>query len=658
MTTIAQQVSRAIRILRGNRDESARASHLVASKEQFAYNELLLVGQAEREKFFQSTFFERKIMKTAFKRVALVAAAALAIGGISAVSANASGVSDWTISNAYAVGGSGNAETATQIAGPANYVTLTAIPGTVVWPHVYGGIYFTVTGGTTTTGTTSGTVLASGSVNIATPAAGTITVTSYQITDGAAATTATTTTTITVLAALAGTVYASSTVLANAAVGSPSPTTNTNYAAVTAPANGTQVAQFSVAELDPNGVPVYGATYGKNITATVTNGLISSDISGGFTGNTTYVSGTPVAAVTNFILSSVNGLAGTATLTLSVNGVVVQTYTATFTGSAVKIVLTAVNPVIALGTVSGVTANTDALEVQEFDANGNAIASNANTITVTPASSAIATAGSLDYNTAHTLGNITGGTALSNSVAGVTLTGAAVGTTTFTATDSSNTLTSAPVSVRVSSAVPTSVVFATDAAAYASGGAGTLTATLSDAAGTVPAGQYAVLTSAGANSSYALTVGSGSLPGVSTTAPAVAGSIIVNDSGVFTSAFNAPISDATGVTISATPAATTITVTPATFDVTSGASDAANAATDAANEATDAANAATDAANAAADSADAATQAAQDAGDKADAALAAVTALSQQVTTLLAKVASLAATLAKITKAIAALPKK
>ena len=89
MTRIAQQVSRAIRILRGNRDESARASHLVVNKEQIVNNFLLQVNQAEREKCSQSTFSERKIMKTAFKRVALVAAAALAIGGISAVSANA-----------------------------------------------------------------------------------------------------------------------------------------------------------------------------------------------------------------------------------------------------------------------------------------------------------------------------------------------------------------------------------------------------------------------------------------------------------------------------------------------------------------------------------------------------------------------------------------
>ena len=94
MTTIAQQVSRAIRILRGNRDESARASHLVVEKDLLMTYETDLIDQAEREKCSQSTFFERKIMKTAFKRVALVAAAALAIGGVSAVSANATAYSE------------------------------------------------------------------------------------------------------------------------------------------------------------------------------------------------------------------------------------------------------------------------------------------------------------------------------------------------------------------------------------------------------------------------------------------------------------------------------------------------------------------------------------------------------------------------------------
>ena len=119
MIRIAEQVSRAIRILRGNRDESARASHLVVNKDPLVTYEKALIGQAERKKFFQSTFFERKIMstKTAFKRVALVAAAALAIGGITAVAANA---------NAGQAAPSLGATTATAVPGAYTTVVLTA----------------------------------------------------------------------------------------------------------------------------------------------------------------------------------------------------------------------------------------------------------------------------------------------------------------------------------------------------------------------------------------------------------------------------------------------------------------------------------------------------------------------------------------------------
>jgi hypothetical protein len=90
--SIQQQVSRAIRILRGNRDVSARASHLVVQKDQLMTYESVFKGQAEMKKFFKSTFSERKIMstKTSFKRIAAVAAVALTLGGFSAVSAHAS----------------------------------------------------------------------------------------------------------------------------------------------------------------------------------------------------------------------------------------------------------------------------------------------------------------------------------------------------------------------------------------------------------------------------------------------------------------------------------------------------------------------------------------------------------------------------------------
>ena len=642
---------------------------------------------AEKEKSSQSTFFERKIMstKTAFKRVALVAAAALAIGGVSAVSAQAVGPQgDWTaitaLSSTLNPASPSIADTASQIAGPANYVALTDAASPV---------YITVSGGTIVGGTTAASIAQSTAVNIATPTVGTITVTSYAITAGAASTTATGVLTITVVAAVPQTVYASTGVYGNTTTtqlpltGITPAVTVTDVAAavaadatftsngITQPAGAPSVANFQVVENDSTGLHLNQGFV--PITATVTNGLIQATgalgtISGA---SSTYLAGTPTGVV-DFTLSGIAGLAGTATVTIAVNGIVVRTFAATFTGTAVKIVLTAINSVVGVGAAAsllptalvatGVTANTNALEVQEFDANGNAVSTTGNTITVTPASSAVATTGAFDTAAAYTLGDISGGTTTSPSVVGVSVNGVAAGTTTFTATDSTNTLTSAAVSVRVSGATPTTVVLATDSTTYAAGGAGTLTTTLSDAAGTVPAGTYVVFTGQ-ASASYALTVGASSLPGA---AAAVTGNLVgpiqavlvgqvkVNDAGVYSSAFNAPISDATGVTVSATASATTITVTPAMFDVSSGASAAANAATDAANEATDAANAATDAANAAADSADAATQAAQDAGDKASAALAAVTALSIQVTTVLAKVAALSALLVRIIKKVKA----
>ena len=57
MIRIAEQVSRALRILRGNRDESARASHLVDRKGSLITYERAVFIQAEREKFSLSTVF-------------------------------------------------------------------------------------------------------------------------------------------------------------------------------------------------------------------------------------------------------------------------------------------------------------------------------------------------------------------------------------------------------------------------------------------------------------------------------------------------------------------------------------------------------------------------------------------------------------------------
>ena len=89
---VTKKVSAAVRILHQKRDASARAVHLMVKNDSLITYESGILGQAAGKKFFSATFLERKIMstKTSFKRIALVAASALAIAGFSAVpSANA-----------------------------------------------------------------------------------------------------------------------------------------------------------------------------------------------------------------------------------------------------------------------------------------------------------------------------------------------------------------------------------------------------------------------------------------------------------------------------------------------------------------------------------------------------------------------------------------
>ena len=91
---VGKKVSAAVRILQRKRDASARATHLVGKKYPLITYEKALLSQATGGKFPSVTFIERKQMstKTSIKRIALVAAAALTLGGFTAVSAHAAGV--------------------------------------------------------------------------------------------------------------------------------------------------------------------------------------------------------------------------------------------------------------------------------------------------------------------------------------------------------------------------------------------------------------------------------------------------------------------------------------------------------------------------------------------------------------------------------------
>ena len=269
------------------------------------------------------------------KRGSVVAVFALAILGVSALPAQATGTPVNLITGATSITTAGT--TATQLAGVANYVT---VSNTVISGPSAVSVYFTVTGGVTTTSTTSGTILAGASVGIATTVAGTITVTGYAIVNGAASATPTDVITITVVGSVPGTVYATSQIYG--AVGTavmPSAASDAAFS-LTVASTSVNVAQFSVTELDSNGIAVYGPS-AKPIIVTVSAGYISSyDVTAPTAiPNTTFISATPTTPTSHFLLSGMPGVAANSLINFIINGYS-KVYKVNFVGSAAKIVLT------------------------------------------------------------------------------------------------------------------------------------------------------------------------------------------------------------------------------------------------------------------------------------------------------------------------------
>jgi hypothetical protein len=226
----------------------------------------------------------------------------------------------------------------------------------------------------------------------------------------------------------------------------------------------------------------------------------------------------------------------------------------------------------------------------------------------------------------------------------VVVTGVKSGTATITvgnaATLATSTITKT-LAVKVGALTAKTVSFSFDNESPQAGEKVTLTVTALDASGNaVGDGARALFSSAG------ITTGL-SVQGATWTA---AETVTVND-GKATYTFFAPTG--TGLlSVTATEGSATDSTTKGTITGSVTVSNPGqDAATDAANEATDAANAATDAALAAAEAADAATTAAQEASD-------AVAALSESVTKLIAglqaQIKSLAAVVAKIAKKVKA----
>jgi hypothetical protein len=335
-----------------------------------------------------------------------------------------------------------------------------------------------------------------------------------------------------------------------------------------------------------------------------------------------------------------DGNAGNTTITVSLEKAAVSfTKTLSFYAKAAK-TITASNfhPVLAAG------ANTGAVAVVATDANG------------TPW-----TGTAYIYASSATDALVAGSTtpvqcAAWNSTTGILcpVTALTVGTAKLKVIDASTvaaaTATSNEVTVTVKGNTASSVKIAFDKSTYAPNEKAIITVTPLDASGSTLQGKTfsALLADGGITSSSAFAAGSETTTysSITTSSYSSASSNLVAGSRTFVVYMPAASGD---VTISATggtdlPAAAQVKVT-ATATVVNASVDAA---TDAANEATDAANAATDAALAAADAADAATAAAQDASD-------AVAALSATVAKL---VASLKAQITSLTNLVIKIQKK
>jgi hypothetical protein len=376
----------------------------------------------------------------------------------------------------------------------------------------------------------------------------------------------------------------------------------------------------------------------ESITATVTGaGVIGT--SAGIYGKSLLLSSTG----TTDILVRADGTAGRGTIAISTPSVTFAPKVITFYAAKAATITAAANkPVIATG------SNAAVVFAQAKDGNGTSWGGVAYIYASTAADALIAGSTTTPVACSYVA---------ADDVHACPVSGTTAGTAKFKVIDASTvaaaTATSNEVSVRVSAGVPTTVKLAFDKATYAPGEKAQIQVLALDVAGLTLAEQTInnIFATGGISSSTAFSQGSDTLTAtfanIAGATSATSGTVVAHQ--VYT--VYMPMSSGT-VTISATGGTGLATAgrvaVSASAEVVNSSVDAA---TDAANEATDAANAATDAALAAADAADAATAAAQDASD----AVAALSAsVSKLISSLRAQITSLTNLVIKIQKKVRA----
>jgi len=380
-------------------------------------------------------------------------------------------------------------------------------------------------------------------------------------------------------------------------------TTTATDATVTWPmaaSTANEAAVIKVGLLNAAGV----ATVGESYTATIAGpGLLASqpldnDLSAAAVGRAITVKAGDVVTVYP------DGSSGVATITItSAAGKVLATETVTFYGAATTATATVVKPII------NATSGQNAILVTMKDAAGT----NVSEATVFYVTSSDATKISGAYTATSSITySSTNGTLGAGYL--IPLTGVAAGTANITVgTKSSATATTgvnaAAVAVRVGSETPASVSVSLDKTSYIPGEKATITVVVNDKDGLALADKtyLNIFATGGIVANYTLGAGSDT-----TTATSVDGFA----KGVKTFTVYMPIAES-DVEFTWTTGTNLLLANQAVAGklVATVSSASGSAAIDAATEATDAANAATDAALAAADAADAATAAAEDASE-------------------------------------------
>jgi hypothetical protein len=624
-----------------------------------------ILGQAAVKKFFAATFLERKIMstKTITKRIALVAAAALALGGVSVVTATSANAA-YTPTAAYTTmydktlgyQVAGGEATLTLFLDSLTAATVTSTGVGTIQSAAYaagqgGDGVDTLTAVTSTSFRKPASAFDSAraydslTVVLVSSAVGVQTITMTPIDEngipGTAVTKAVTWTASGTLAASRWTAAlidtSVATTLASQRVDSDVAISKDKGSATST----TQVAAIIARLLDGNGNPVNGATVSVTISGPGKIKATADDDGIGQTSGT--INQRVDSVVTNangwvIVGIAADGTAGVSTVKLTAGTVSVER-SLTFTGAAASYTLTNLTTTYGVGTYGTGDDNTAyvaasmsaGILVNGLDsAGGKAATGNFYAVSSNPLVASV-TSAAKTHNAAGTV---------------VGVTGVSVGTATITirdgATAALSTITKT-INVEVSTGTAATVAMALDKADYQPGEPGVLSITLTNAAGRpVADGTYTIFAATTPLTSNLFMQNNASGSNDTFTAGATSVTTVggVAKYDIYAPSFSGTL-NITATTLGASTSTSALATTArgvtvaATANISGGSADA-NAAL-----ALDAANAATDAANNAYDEAQNATQAASD-------ALAAVTALAAQVKTLIASVKKLTAAVAKL----------